>query len=528
MPKHAKPKSSGLCEDSSGERLAGQRMNGKEENANVLLPPLQFDFLSMPRAKSEDIETTSDKCALRNLLCSPKIKSTSNSPSPPRSFTPIPLPKNNYAPKFRDRREAPVYKLTRNLHQIYASISHKSKPHVHPIQQPEMPDLRYDNEQFEYKIKQGEILNTCYKVVSALGKGTFGQVVKCLDMRTDTFVALKVIKSHSSYTQQAKKEIDILLEINNADQNDQFGILRLLSYFTHHNHLCLVFELLACDLYELIKKSQSLSLHLIRKFSYQLLNSLHFLSSEGVDIIHSDLKPENILLRESNTSGIKIIDFGSSCRSNEKIYSYIQSRFYRAPEVLLGMDYSHAIDMWSLGCILVELHTGVPIFPGRDSADQMKKIIELVGIPPAEMIQQSSKAYCFFQQDIDGNAVLKPELCRSFSRLDLRELVVMRQRNGTAVAPPNTWTSRPGHTKANYDRFLDLLTQMLEIDPAKRIRPLEALHHPFFTEERNWCDISPNSNFDPSRSAIGKRRAGLVTGVRYSQSPKKIRKQQSN
>ena len=140
---------------------------------------------------------------------------------------------------------------------------------------------------------------------------------------------------------------------------------------------------------------------------------------------------------------------------------------------------------------------------------------------------------------------LTTQQCRSFSRLDLRELVVMRQRNGTAVAPPNTWfvfasfvcicfnfhifrTSRPGHTKANYDRFLDLLTQMLEIDPAKRIRPLEALHHPFFTEERNWCDISPNSNFDPSRSAIGKRRAGLVTGVRYSQSPKKIRKQQSN
>ena len=144
----------------------------------------------------------------------------------------------------------------------------------------------------------------------------------------------------------------------------------MIAHFIHRNHLCIVFELLSHNLYQVIKKSKSLSLPLVRKFAYQLLNSLHFLYNE-VHIIHSDLKPENILLREPNMIGIKIIDFGSSCRYNDKIFNYIQSRFYRAPEVLLGMDYSHPIDMWSLGCILVELHTGVPLFPGQDSYDQV-------------------------------------------------------------------------------------------------------------------------------------------------------------
>lgn len=143
------------------------------------------------------------------------------------------------------------------------------------------------------------------------------------------------------------------------------------SYFVHCNHLCIVFELLSCSLYDLIKRSKSLSLPLIRKFAYQLLNSLYFLSIEGTDVIHSDLKPENILLRDSNRSGIKIIDFGSSCRSREQIFTYIQSRFYRAPEIILGMEYSHSIDMWSLGCILVELHTGDPLFPGENEIDQV-------------------------------------------------------------------------------------------------------------------------------------------------------------
>lgn len=88
-----------------------------------------------------------------------------------------------------------------------------------------------------------------------------------------------------------------------------------------------------------------------------------------MEIIHCDLKPENILLKEENKSGIKIIDFGSSTFIDEKVYTYIQSRFYRAPEIMFGIPYTPAIDMWSLGCIIAELYIGYPLFPGESEND---------------------------------------------------------------------------------------------------------------------------------------------------------------
>ncbi|MGB1101431.1 MAG: protein kinase domain-containing protein, partial [Pontimonas sp.] len=101
---------------------------------------------------------------------------------------------------------------------------------------------------------------------------------------------------------------------------------------------------------------------LLRKFTYQLLLALTYLAKPELDIIHCDLKPENILLRQPHRSAIKLIDFGSSCKSKDRLYTYIQSRFYRSPEVILGLPYSKAIDMWSLGCVLVEMTTGSPLF----------------------------------------------------------------------------------------------------------------------------------------------------------------------
>ncbi len=104
-------------------------------------------------------------------------------------------------------------------------------------------------------------------------------------------------------------------------------------------------------------------------------------------IIHCDLKPENILLKQPNRSGIKLIDFGSSCFSDEKIYTYIQSRFYRAPEIMLAIPYTTAIDMWSLACILAELFTGFPLFPGESEPEQMALIMEVNGLPPKSLLE---------------------------------------------------------------------------------------------------------------------------------------------
>jgi len=117
------------------------------------------------------------------------------------------------------------------------------------------------------------------------------------------------------------------------------------------------------------------------------LIALYFMKEHS--IVHCDMKPENILLRKINKSGIKIIDFGSGCFENEKIYTYIQSRFYRAPEIVLGIPYTPAIDMWSFGCILFELFIGYPLFPGENEQEHMAMMMEVKGVPPRSVLAVS-------------------------------------------------------------------------------------------------------------------------------------------
>jgi len=163
-------------------------------------------------------------------------------------------------------------------------------------------------------------------------------------------------------------------------------MLRLKDTFIHHSHLCLVFELLSNNLYELIKQNsfRGLSTSLVRVFTAQLLDALSVLNE--AKIIHCDLKPENILLKSLQSPTIKVIDFGSACHEKQTVYTYIQSRFYRSPEVILSLPYSSTIDMWSLGCICVELFLGLPLFPGTSEFNQITRIVEMLGcVPPSSL-----------------------------------------------------------------------------------------------------------------------------------------------
>ena len=236
----------------------------------------------------------------------------------------------------------------------------------------------WDDENYDYILTPNELIHDDrYQLQRRIGKGSFGQVVKAIDTRTKQEVAIKIIKSKKPFLMQAKTEIALLTHLNENDEDDEHNIVRLLSTFMYKNHQCIVFEMLSLNLYELLKNTHfaGVSLDLIRKFAKQILKGLAYLARPDIDIIHCDLKPENILLRHPKRSGIKVIDFGSSCKSSKRMYSYIQSRFYRSPEVMLGLPYSVAIDMWSLGCILVEMHTGEPLFSGTDQFDQMQKIV---------------------------------------------------------------------------------------------------------------------------------------------------------
>jgi len=213
------------------------------------------------------------------------------------------------------------------------------------------------------------------------------------------------------------------------------------------------------NLYEFIKAHEfkGFSLRLIRRFSKQMLASLTMLKSQRV--IHCDLKPENILLAHPLHSEIKVIDFGSSCFENEKVYTYIQSRFYRSPEVILGMSYGLPIDMWSLGCILAELLTGYPIFPGENEQEQLACIMEIFGPPEKHLIEKSSRKKLFF------DSLGKPRVTVSTKG---------RRRR------PSSKTLQQA-LKCDDEAFLDFISRCLRWDPDRRMKPDEAMQHEFIT-----------------------------------------------
>ena len=213
------------------------------------------------------------------------------------------------------------------------------------------------------------------------------------------------------------------------------------------------------NLYEFIKchDFRGFSLKLIRRFAKQLISSLLLLKSKKV--IHCDLKPENVLLAHPARSEIKVIDFGSSCLENEKVYTYIQSRFYRSPEVILGMSYGMAIDMWSLGCILAELLTGYPIFPGENEQEQLACIMEVFGPPEKHLIEKSTRKKLFF------DSLGKPRITVS--------------SKGKRRRPSSK--SLQQALKCEDEAFLDFITRCLRWDPDRRLKPDEAIAHEFLT-----------------------------------------------
>ena len=259
--------------------------------------------------------------------------------------------------------------------------------------------------------------------------------------------------------------------------------------FYFRGHLCISTELLGMNLYEFIKihDFRGFSIKLIRRFAKQLLGSLVLLKQHKV--IHCDLKPENILLVHPAQSEIKVIDFGSSCLENEKVYTYIQSRFYRSPEVILGMTYGLPIDMWSLGCILAELLTGYPIFPGENEQEQLACVMEVFGPPEKHLIEKSTRKKLFF------DSLGKPRVTVS--------------SKGKRRRPSSKTLSQA--LKCEDEAFLDFITRCLRWDPDRRLKPDEAMHHDFITGKKTIGK--------PGRTQIGAVQNSPMKRVNSIQAP---------
>lgn len=221
----------------------------------------------------------------------------------------------------------------------------------------------------EIVAEPGDILAGRYKVNSFLGSAAFSSALSCTDLVNDEDVALKIIKNDKDFLDQSLDEIKLLRYLNAQGDPDANRVLKLKDYFYCREHLFIVTELLKDNLYDwqtYVAEHQPepyFTLPRVQRIAKQVLQALAFVHSNG--LIHCDLKPENILILSYSRCDIKVIDFGSSCYLTDKLSTYIQSRSYRAPEVVLGLPYGPKIDVWSLGCILTELLTGKVLFPNE-------------------------------------------------------------------------------------------------------------------------------------------------------------------
>ncbi|XP_052424381.1 homeodomain-interacting protein kinase 1 isoform X6 [Carassius gibelio] len=350
------------------------------------------------------------------------------------------------------------------------------------------------NGEGDYQLVQHEILcsvSNSYEVLEFLGRGTFGQVAKCWKRGTSEIVAIKILKNHPSYARQGQIEVSILNRLS-AENADEFNFVRSYECFQHKGHTCLVFEMLEQNLYDFLKHSKfsPLPLRHIRPILQQVATALMKLKSLG--LIHADLKPENIMLVDPirQPYRVKVIDFGSASHvSKASCSTYLQSRYYRAPEIILGLPFCEAIDMWSLGCVIAELFLGWPLYPGASEYDQIRYISQTQGLPPEYLLSAGTKTSRFFNKGPDSSYPLwrlktpsEHEAEMGVKSKEARKYIFnclddMMQVN----LPTHLEGTDMLAEKADRRELIDLLKRMLRLDADKRITPTKTLAHPFVT-----------------------------------------------
>ena len=385
----------------------------------------------------------------------------------------------------------------------------------------------YDDAEGYYNFQVGEVLGSRYEVFATHGKGVFSSVLRARDLRhakqtepvnglvelTDQekdacpHVAVKIIRANETMFKAGQLEKVILSKLSHADPDGTMHCVKMLDSFEYRHHLCLVFEALDMNLRDLTKKyGRGIGLHIsaVRAYATQMLIALHHLKRCGV--LHADIKPDNILVNEDRTA-IKLCDFGSAMFSGDNtITPYLVSRFYRAPEVILGLPYDHPMDMWSIGCVIYELFTGHILFQGRTNNDMLKAMMDVKGPFSKKMLKKAEFAFKHFdvagtwsflleEQDVMTKQIVK----RTIDNPRAVESLSLSKRLGLASAAPEE--------KRQLSQLVDLLERILALDPEKRLTPVEALQHPFIKGEdskndRNIAQKRPRPAFSAPRAVM--------------------------
>lgn len=356
------------------------------------------------------------------------------------------------------------------------------------------PPWRPDDKDGHYAFAVGENLTPRYRILSKMGEGTFGQVLECLDNERKEIVAIKVVRSIQKYREAAMIEIVVLQKLTKYDICGT-RCVQIRNWFDYRNHICIVFEKLGPSLYDFLRKNsyRSFPIDLVREFGRQLLESVAFM--HDLRLIHTDLKPENILLVSSEyikvpdykkflsrsgkdgsyfknlpkSSAIKLIDFGSTTFEHQDHSYVVSTRHYRAPEVILGLGWNYPCDMWSVGCILVELCSGEALFQTHENLEHLAMMEKVLGPLPQHMSMRADRrAEKYFRRG---------------ARLDWPEGATSRESIKAVWKLPRLQNLIMQHVDHSAGDLIDLLQGLLRYDPAERLKAREALGHPFFTRD---------------------------------------------
>ncbi|XP_077239569.1 mitogen-activated protein kinase 5-like [Tasmannia lanceolata] len=310
--------------------------------------------------------------------------------------------------------------------------------------------------------------------IMPIGRGAYGIVCSVLNSETNEMVAIKKIANAFDNHMDAKRTLREIKLLRHLDHENVIAIRDVIPAPDPQafNDVYIATELMDTDLHHIIRSNQDLSEEHCQYFLYQILRGLKYIHSTNV--LHRDLKPSNLLLNAN--CDLKICDFGLArpTSENEFMTEYVVTRWYRAPELLLNSaDYTAAIDVWSVGCIFMELMNKKPLFPGRDHVHQMRLLTELIGTP--------SEAELGFVRNEEARRYIKQ--------------LPHHPRQSFAEVFPNI------HPAA-----IDLMEKMLTFDPTKRITVEEALAHPYLARLHDIADepICPETfDFDFERHYLG-------------------------
>ncbi|ATY64931.1 kinase-like domain [Cordyceps militaris] len=377
-----------------------------------------------------------------------------------------------------------------------------------------------DDEDGHFIIIPEQRVGRQYRVEKLLGQGTFGKVVKAYDMVRQEHVALKIIRSIQKYRDAARIELRVLQTLRSNDPENRYRCIHPRDSFDYKGHICITMGLLDSSIFDFLKANNFAPFpnsH-IQNMAHQLLTSVAFL--HDLKLVHTDLKPENILLHDASYQAftynrnipsvstatcrqvkqrrvmlkpdICLIDFGSATFEDEYHSSVVSTRHYRAPEVILSLDWSYPCDIWSIGCILVELFTGDALFQTHENREHLAMMEAVCGRPiDRGLIQRANKAF----------KTAKPGTLNYFKRLKLEYPVPETTRasrrfvnNMKKLEVRDDWLERTIFWQLTFEQdiipptntflsgFLDLLRKMFAFDPNNRITAKEALQHPWFQE----------------------------------------------